>query len=187
MSLEGAGGGFSRGSPGLYLRINFPDTLVDFHCRRPAHLIGDMGVDVQRGAAGYVPDDSGEGLDIHAMFQGNGRKCVPEVMKSDLFAPGSFQNGLQPLSDSGGISGRVLVNRRGEHPFRVYDFPIFFENAQYGGGKDQASVSRFGFGWRDHEFSFDSVNLPLHSEFPGAEVQIVPLQGTDLTPAEPGG
>ena len=36
-----------------------------------------MGVDVQRGAAGNVANNGGQGLNIHPMFQGSGRKCVP--------------------------------------------------------------------------------------------------------------
>ena len=31
------------------------------------------------------------------------------------------------------------------------------------------------------------MHLPLHSELPSAEVEIVPLEGADLTPAQPGG
>ena len=94
VGLEGAGGRFSGCQFSACLRFGLTDALVNLHRRRPAHLIGDMGVDVQCGAAGDVPDDSGEGLNIHAMFQGNGRKCVSEVMESDFFAPGSLQNGL---------------------------------------------------------------------------------------------
>lgn len=69
VGLEGVGGWLSGCYLSHCLRIRLSDALVDFCCRRPAHLIGDVGVDVQRGAAGDVPDDGGEGLDVHAMLQ----------------------------------------------------------------------------------------------------------------------
>ena len=90
VGLKCAGGGFPGCHSTFYRWISFADTLVDFHCRRPAHLVGDVGVDVQCGAAGHMPDDGREGFDVHSMFQGKGRKCVSKVMESDLFAPGSL-------------------------------------------------------------------------------------------------
>lgn len=90
VGLEGAGGGFPGCCAMLYRWISFTDTLVDFRCRRPAHLVGDMGVDVQCGAAGNVPDDSGKCFHIHAVFQTGRAKNVPEIMKPNLFAPGSL-------------------------------------------------------------------------------------------------
>ena len=61
----------------LCLRIGFANTLIYLHCRSSSHFIGNMGVDVQRGAAGNVANNGGQGLNIHPMFQGSGRKCVP--------------------------------------------------------------------------------------------------------------
>ena len=45
---------------------------------------------------------------------------VPEIVKSDLLAVGPFQYGGQPLADGSGISGRVIVQRRREDPYRAY-------------------------------------------------------------------
>ena len=53
------------------------------------HLIGDVGVDVQSGPGGDVPNDGGQCFDVHAVFQGDGGKGVPQIMKSDSFAPGA--------------------------------------------------------------------------------------------------
>ena len=90
VSLEGAVGGFSRSGPDFYLRISFTDALIDLHRRCPAHLIGDVGVDVQCGAAGDVPDDGGECFHVHAVFQTGRAENVPEIVKPNLFAPSSL-------------------------------------------------------------------------------------------------
>lgn len=183
VGLEGAGGGLSGRCSSFCQGISFADPLVDLCRRRPAHLVGDMGVDVQRSAAGHVADDSGECLDVHAVFQGGRYECVTKVVEADIFALRPLQNGLQPLSDSGGIPRGVVFKRGGEHPFGVSDFPIFPENGQDRSREDHASVARLGFGRGDYQFSPDAVDLPLHPELPSAEVQIIPLQGADLAPA----
>ena len=76
VGLEGAGSGLLRRSFGCCLRISLANALVNLHCRCPAHIVGDVGVDIQRGAAGDMTNDGGECFYIHAMFQGNRRKCV---------------------------------------------------------------------------------------------------------------
>jgi hypothetical protein len=108
---------------------------------------------------------------------------VTQVVEPDSFAPGPFQGNLQPLSDGGGISGGAALERGWEHPFGVRSFPVFSEDGQDRRGEHDASVSRPGFGQRDHQFPSYSVNLPLHPEFPGAEIEVILLEGTDLTPA----
>jgi len=65
VSLEGAGDGFLRYCVCFWLWLSFANALVNF-CRRCfPHLVRDMGVYVQRSAAGHVANDGGEGLDIH--------------------------------------------------------------------------------------------------------------------------
>lgn len=101
--LEGAGSGLSWHWLILHLCLRFDAALVNLHCRCTAHLIGDMGVDVQRGAAGHMPDYRGEGLDIHSMLQGHGGEQVAEAVEADMLAPGSLQNGGQVFADGGGV------------------------------------------------------------------------------------
>lgn len=104
VGLKSAGGWLLGCYVSLCLRrVCFPNALVDLCCRFPPHLIGDMGIDVQRSAAGHVPDDGGECLDVHAVFQRGRYECVTQVVESDLFASSPFQGDLQPPSDSGGI------------------------------------------------------------------------------------
>lgn len=44
-----------------------------------------------------------------------------------------------------------------------------------------------GFGWRGHQLTPDSMDLPLHLELPGFRIQVIPLEGADHTPAQAGG
>ena len=77
--------------------------MVDLACRRLPHLVCDVGVDVQRGTARYMPDHRREGLDVHPMLQGHGGEQVAEIMEADVFATGPLQNGGQMLADGSGV------------------------------------------------------------------------------------
>jgi len=108
-------------------------------------------------------------------------------VKSNLFAPSPFQDDLQSLSDSGRISGRILIDWGREHPSGGCGFPIGLEDAEDRRWEDNASVGSLGLGWGDYQLSLDPMDLTLNSEFSGAEVQIIPLKGADLTSAQAGG
>ena len=108
-------------------------------------------------------------------------------MEAYLFTLCPLQNSLQPFSDSSRISWGFIIDWGREYPFGAYDFLMCLEDIQDRGWENDASVSRFGFGRRDHQFPFDPVNLPFYPEFPSAEVEVAPLEGANLTPAEPGG
>ena len=101
--LEGAGSGFLCGGFCFCRKLGLADSPVDFACRCLPHLIGDVGVDVQRGAAGHVPDHRGEGFDIDSVFQRHGGEQVTQVVEADVFAPGPLQNGGQMLADGSGV------------------------------------------------------------------------------------
>ena len=101
--LEGAGGEFPGRGFRLLCGLDLADSPVDFACCRLSHLIGDVGVDVQSGAAGHVTDHRGEGLDVHPMLQRHGGEQVAEVVEADVFAPCPLQNGGQVFTDGGGI------------------------------------------------------------------------------------
>ena len=104
-------------------------------------------------------------------------------MEAYFLALRSLQNDLQPLSDGGGISGRILVDRGGEHPAGGYRFLICFEDSEDRRREDNAAIRCLRLGWRDYQLSLDPVDLPFNPEFSGAEIQIIPLEGADLTPA----
>ena len=83
--------------------IGLADAPVNFCRRSSSHFIGDMGVDVQRGTARYMPNHRGEGLDVHPMLQRHGGEQVAEIMEADVFAPCPLQNGGQVFADRGGV------------------------------------------------------------------------------------
>ena len=61
----------------LFLYLHPGDALVNISSRVPLHLAGDMGIDVQRGGGGDMPDDGGQGFHIHTVLQGHGSEGVP--------------------------------------------------------------------------------------------------------------
>lgn len=56
-----------------------------------------------------MTDNGGESLDVHTVLQRCGGEGVPEIVKPDMLAVGPFQYGGQPFTDSGGISGGVII------------------------------------------------------------------------------
>ena len=59
------------------LWIGLCDTHIDFRRRFLPHLIGDVGVGVQRGGAGHMPQNGRQGLDVHSVSQSIGGEGVP--------------------------------------------------------------------------------------------------------------
>ena len=49
-----------------------------------------MGVDIQRGAAGHMADDSGERLYIHPVLQGGSGEGMPQIMEANMLALGAL-------------------------------------------------------------------------------------------------
>ena len=95
---------------------------------------------------------------------------VAKVMEADTLAVGPLQYGGQPLADSSGISGRVIVQRGGEHPCRVYFGFVVAQYHQNRGREDDAPVGRLCFRLGHCQFSLDPVYLPLYLKFSGVEV-----------------
>ena len=63
--------------PPLGVQLQPYDPLVDLHRCCTAHFVGDVGVYIQRGAAGDVANNGGERFDVHAMFQTCCAKYMP--------------------------------------------------------------------------------------------------------------
>ena len=84
---------------------------------------------------------------------------------------------------------RTAVGSRGESPF-LGDGNIHREVTlcRYDRcGQENAPAGGPGLGLGDHQFSPDTLDLPLYSQHPSPEIQIVPLEGQDLAPAQAGG
>ena len=66
-----------------------------------------MGVDIQRGAAGHVADDSAQRLDVHSMLQRGGGEGVPEIVEPEALTLRPLQHYLEPFPDG----GRILLQK----------------------------------------------------------------------------
>jgi len=90
VGLKGAGGRFP-GSISRFCRWGFlTNALINLCCRSPLHFVCNMGVDIQRGAAGHMADDSGERLYIHPVLQGGSGEGMPQIMEADMLALGAL-------------------------------------------------------------------------------------------------
>ena len=134
-----------------------------------------------------MADDGGQRFDVHAVFQGGGSEGMPQIMEPQAPALRPLQYRLEPLSDGGRVQRGVLFHRGGEHPSGVNGFSVCLEYMQHRSGEKDRPVARLGLGRGYHQFSLDPVDLPLHSQGAGAEIQVIPLEGQDLAPAPAGG
>lgn len=55
-----------------------------------------------------------------------------------------------------------------------------------GGGQENAPTGGTGLGLGDRQLPLDALNLPLYSQGASPEIQIIPLEGQDLAPAQAG-
>ena len=108
-------------------------------------------------------------------------------MKSDGLAPGPLQNDLEPLAHIAGVDGLVRLDPRREHQIREDAFFILCQHLQHSGRQDNGAVGRLGLGLADDQLPAHWTDLLVDAEFPRGEVQIVPPEGQQLTPAHPGG
>ena len=74
---------------------------------------GDMGVGVQSEACGEVTQHAADGLNIHAVLEGNGSEGVAEIVESDLRDASPLQHSLQHIVHT--VRGNGATVGRGEH------------------------------------------------------------------------
>lgn len=190
LALVGLEGGGRRVS---WHRVNFlggfafDNSTVYLSGGGPLHLVGHMGIDVQRGTAGHMANDGRKSLDVHTVLQGSGGEGVAQIVEAESLAVGTFQHSGQPLSYCCGVHGGVLFDWRWEHPPGGWSGLVGFEHIQDWGGEEHSPLARFGFGRRYHQFPSRTVDLPFHLERSRFEIQVIPLEGADLTPAQTGG
>ena len=105
-------------------------------------------------------------------------------MKANPFTSRVFQDGLEALPNSGGVEGRVLLCRGREHPAGLRLLVVFFQHSQQGWGQDDGTQGGFRLGRRHHQLAVSPVDLALDAKHPSFDVQIVPLEGQHLAPAQ---
>ena len=152
-----------------YFRL--ANTPVDFCGSLPLHIACDMGVDIQRGGTRDVPDDGGQGLDVHPMFQSVGGEHMTQVMKAYLFTSSVFQDFGQPVADNRGGYRSVFFLRGGEHPPGENRLLIFFQCGDHYCRQDHGSDGRFILRRLYQQLTFNLLDLPLNPQFSSIEVQ----------------
>ena len=130
----------------------------------------------------------GESLDVHSAAQGGGGEGVAEIMEPYLFTLGVFQDQVEPLPDGPRINGAVLLHRGGKHPAGIHSLPVFKQDRQHGRRQNDGADGGFRLGLRDQEtVLLGAVDLLCDMQLPGFLVQILPLEGQQLSPPQAGG
>ena len=143
-----------------------------------------MGIDVQCGGGRHMADDGGQRLDVHAVFQRVGGEGMPQVVKADVLAVRPIQNLGQLLPDGGRVQWGVLLFRRREHPPGTDALPVVSQDTQNGGWQDDAPTRALCLRGGDHQFPAHPLDLPFDPQYSCAEIQVIPLEGQDLAPAQ---
>ena len=112
---------------------------------------------------------------------------VTQVMEAYMFASCVLQDELQSAPHHAGGDGAVLLHRRREHPAGVHRLFVLPQHCYHGGRQDDLADRVFCFGCADLELAAHIVDLLVHIQHAGFEVQVVPLQRHELTPAQAGG
>ena len=98
-----------------------------------------------------------------------------------------LQDELQSAPHHAGRDGAVLLDRRREHPAGVHCFLILLQHRHHGGRQDDLADGVLRLGRADLKLATHIVDLLVHIQHAGFEVQVVPLQRHQLTPAQAGG
>ena len=126
---------------------------------------------------------SGERFHIHAVLQRQGRERMAQIMKAYMLAPSVFQDELQPAPHHAGCDGIVLLHRRREHPAGVHRLFVRPQHRHHGGRQDDFADGGLRLGRADLELTAYIVDLFVHIQHTGLEVEVIPLQRHELTSA----
>lgn len=108
-------------------------------------------------------------------------------MESHMLASCVLQNELQSAPHHAGRNGAVLLHRGREHPARVYRLFILPQHLHHSRRQDDLADRVLCFWRADLKLAPHIVDLLVHIQHTGFEVQVVPLQRHQLTPAQAGG
>ena len=112
---------------------------------------------------------------------------MAQIMKSNMFAPCVFQDELQSAAYYAGGDGAILLHRGWEHPAGVHRLFVLPQHRHHSGRQDDLADGVLRLGRADLELPSHIVDLLVHIQHAGFEVQVVPLQRHQLTPAQAGG
>jgi len=112
---------------------------------------------------------------------------VAQIMKSNMFASCVLQDELQSAAHHAGCDGAVLLDRRREHPAGVHCFLVLPQHCHHRRRQNDLSDGVLRLGCADLKLAPHIVDLFVHIQHTGFEVQVVPLQRHQLTSAQAGG
>ena len=98
-----------------------------------------------------------------------------------------LQNELQSAPHHARCNGTVLLHRRREHPAGIHRLFVLPQHCHHRGRQDDLSDGVFRLGRADLKLAPHIVDLLVHIQHAGFEVQVVPLQRHELAPAQAGG
>ena len=109
-------------------------------------------------------------------------------MEPHPFTPCVFQDELEPLADSAGVDRTVLLHRGREHPAGVHGLPVCLQDIQHRRRQDDGAGGRLCLGLRDQQAILcGAIDLLGDTQFPGFQLQVLPLEGQQFAPPQPGG
>ena len=112
---------------------------------------------------------------------------VPQIVKSDPFAPGALQNDLEPFPHIARIDGLLRLDPGWEHQVGEDPFPVRQQEFHHGGRQDDGPEGSLGLWLADDQLSAHRVDLLVDLQFPRLFIQVLPSEGQDLTRAQAGG
>lgn len=171
----------------LFLRLRLDDAAVDVGRGRLAHVVGNVGVDVQRGGGRHVAQHGRERLHIHTVLQRERREGVAQVVETHMPAPGVLQNELEPLAHRAGRHGTVVLHRRGKHPAGVHGLFVIFQDRDHRRRQNQFADGGFCFRRAELNLPVYVVDLLVDVQLAGLEIQVVPPERHQLAAAQAGG
>ena len=126
----------------------------------------------------------GKSFDVHAVFQGHGSEGMAQIMEADLFALCPLQRHMETPEHRTGGERRILLDGRGEQPAAFGRFLILPEHLDHRRRQHQLADGSLGFGDAYLHLSIHFVDLLGHRQCSGIQVQVGPLQGQQLSPAQ---
>ena len=81
---------------------------------------GEAGVDLSA-CDGFVPEEGGDSVDVHAIFQKTHSECVPEAMEGDVLL------NLGEFEESGNVETQFITRQIGKHQASLFVFTEQFD------------------------------------------------------------
>ena len=125
----------------------------------------------------------GESFHIHTVFQRQRCERMTQIMEAHMLAPCVFQDELQSASYHAGGNGAILLHRGREHPAGVHRLFVLPQHCYHSRRQDDLADGVLRLGRADLKLAPHIVDLLIHIQHAGFEVQVVPLQCHEFTPA----